>query len=207
MRKCFLLSSGVKELSFDELYDEFELSIHSETNKMLKRYGALFDRSEVQQQFTIEMWQAYKKYDISRGMLVSTFIYHRFRNVQNVLFNSKVSTKDNEFYNKQSSLNQKMGEDEGGEFVNSSFDYDDSYNLNNYNSCPDVVFERKSTYDLLIASLKNESEKDLFIVLGDRAEYPISLYAEKHGISVRGAYKRLDKLAEQIRKVYEDAYA
>lgn len=207
MKKSFLFATGVKELDFDELRDEFQLSIYSETNKITKLYGSLFDRDEIEQQCLLELWEAFKKYDISRGMLVSTYIYHRFRNVKTVLFNNKISTKDNEFYNQQASLNQQFGEEEDGEFINSSFENDDNYNLNNYNTCPEQVVERNSVYDTLIEAVNNESEMDLFIILSDRTEYPVSLYAEKHGISVRGAYKRLDKFTEYIKDVYEEAFS
>lgn len=206
MKKCFLLSSGMVELNFDEFYEEFKLSVYSETNKLLKQHGSLFSRDEVQQQFMIELWEAFKKYDISRGFLASTFIYNRFRNVQKVLFNNNYSTKSNEFYNQQLSLNQTVGEDEDGEFINGCFSCDDSYNQNNYNTCPELVFERQSVYELLLATLKDESEHDLFLILSDRTEYPVSLYAIKHGISDRGAYKRLDKLTNQLKEVYEEAF-
>lgn len=206
MRKCFLLADGTKELSFDEFYEEFELCIYSETNKMLKRHGSLFSRAEIEQQFTIELWEAYKKYDISRGFLAITFVYNRFRNAQKVLFNNNFSTRSNKFNNKQLSLNQIVGSDDDGEFVNGSFDHDDGYNQNNYNTCPELVFERQTLYEVLMASLKNESEIDLFIVMSDRTEYPVSEYADKYGISTRGAYKRLDKLTNQIKQVYKEAF-
>lgn len=209
MKKYFLLANGFEvEMNFDDFFKEFELCIYSETNKMLKRHGSLFSRDEIEQQFTIELWEAFRKYDISLGCLASTYIYNRFRNAQKVLFNNNFSTKSNEFNNKQLSLNQIVsGDEEDGEFINGSFEYDDNYNLNNYNTQPEMVCERQTVYQILMSALKDESERDLFVTLSDRVEYPISWYAEKHNISTRGAYKRLDKLIEKMKNVYNEAFA
>ena len=59
--KSFLIKEEIKDLSFDDFHDKFRLSIFSETNKMINRYGQLFQRNEVEQQFLIELWMAYKK--------------------------------------------------------------------------------------------------------------------------------------------------
>lgn len=207
MKKSFLLRDGIKELTFDELHDEFRYSIYSEANKMLSRYGSLFDRDEVEQQFLIELWTAYNKYDISRSMQVSTYIYHRFRNVQSTLFNEKVSKKDVEFFNSASSMEYMQSSENGTDSHEKGFDNDDCYNLNNYNTCPEEVILRNSIYDTLIKTLDDDSEKELFIVLSDIIEYPVALYAEKHGISRQAANNRLRKLKLKIKNIYEEEFA
>lgn len=205
--KSFLIKEEIKDLSFDDFHDKFRLSIFSETNKMINRYGQLFQRNEVEQQFLIELWMAYKKYDITKGVQASTYVYHRFRNVKTVLFNKKVRNKDVNFFNQVSSLEVlSLGLDGDSDYTELGFSEDFSYNLNNYNTNPEEVVDRNDFYDIITSTINSESEHDLFMILGDVIEFPIALYAEKYGISRQASYNRLQKLKEKVRKVHEEAF-
>ena len=81
MTKTFLMTTKTgtvqKDFTFEELYTQFFKMIQKETWSMVKVYGNIMKREEIEQQFTIELWNSYEKYDISHGTCISTYIYNR----------------------------------------------------------------------------------------------------------------------------------
>lgn len=202
MTKNFLMNvNGDKvsvEMSFEELYDQFFKSIQRETWKMVKRYSFL-KKDQVEQQYTIELWNAFEGYDISKGQCVSTYIYWRFNKARSDLLYPNIGSKKSKF--EKSNLlhldNDNGSEDGKLDFSNREFTNDQSYE-NMRQKQPDNLALENELFDIIDDFLSSEEERDLVNVLIDKKNYTVAMYAEKFGITRMGANKRLQKLRAEL---------
>ena len=199
-KKVFIFPTGKQEMTFDELYEQFFKMVQSETWKMIKKYPVL-KQSEVSQQFTIELWHAYEKYDAELGYCISTYVYHRFnkarRDVLQQRFLSVKAIKENRVF----SLDGIAGDQDSEiDFYNNDFSQDE--NADAQRLCqPDFVLEEKDFFHCLKMKLKSDAERDMVEVFLDKKNYSISDYAEKWNITRQAANKRYNVLEAKLKKI------
>lgn len=208
--KPFLFpNSVIKELTFDELYENFFNMIQNESWKLFKKIKNKISRDEIVQQFTIELWNAYEKYDISKGNCVSTYIYYRFMKAKSDIMgeifytSKKIFEKDNVVYF-ETGRSFNGGEDI--DFYNNTFNSDNGYIQNNTLYQPDKALESNELFDTINSIFKDEEEKDIFLVIMDRKDFSVNDYSKKYGISRVAANNRVLKTKSKIAKFLKDNY-
>lgn len=201
--KTFVFPDGKRDMSFDELYEQFFNLIQSETWKMKRKYPSL-NQSEISQQFTIELWKAYEKYDAERGYCISTYLCHRFNKARGDLLRQNFLSVRAKNENGVASLDAKISDDfNDSYFQNQEFSTDENH-LQQVAYQPDICLEEKDFFANLAKKLKNEEEIDLINVLIDKKGYSVNDYALRWNISRQAANKRCNALKEKLKKLLEN---
>lgn len=209
--KSFLYVNGETKLkTFDELYEDFFKMIQNEKWKLLKKYGGKLDAAEVEQQFIIELWNAYAQYDIERGVCVSTYIFNKFKKARrdllftNILSKKSQFEKDNITYMQATKHNNEQ--DDENHFSNREFTEDSTY-MQYKEIQPDLLLERNELFESLLNLCEHDYQKDLLLVIVDRKNYTVADYAEKWNISRMAANKRAIVLTKKLKEFLgEDIY-
>lgn len=209
--KSFLYVNGETKLkTFDELYEDFFKMIQNEKWKLLKKYSGKLDAAEVEQQFIIELWNAYVQYDIERGVCVSTYIFNKFKKARrdllfaNILSKKSQFEKDNITYMQATKHNNEQ--DDENHFSNREFSEDSTY-MQYKEIQPDLLFERNELFESLLNLCEYDYQKDLLLVIVDRKNYTVADYAEKWNISRMAANKRAIVLTKKLKEFLgEDIY-
>lgn len=209
MKKFLFMENGskvAKDMEFEELYEYFFNSIQKESWSLVKRYSFL-TKEEVDQQFTIELWTAYEKYDLSKGQCVSTYIYWRFNRARSALLHPNIGSKKAKFKNeKVNSLDSKVAGEDSADFSNQKFESDSNYEKM-CQSQPDNSAIENELFNLIDGFLPTTEEKDLVRVLMDKKEYSVADYAKNWNISRVAANKRLNKLKGKLGLFLQEQWA
>lgn len=208
MNKDFLFSdNSVKTMSFDELYEEFIQLIHSESWKFYKRYNGKINKDEIDQQFIIELWNAFDKYDISKGVCISTYIVHRIkkgkRDLQYLHFLSLPSRyeKENVVIKLNSYTDKDGGEESGRDYsekiINEQYvnAYDEMLKI------PELSFMEGELFNLIKKRFERPEDFDLIYIMLDKKGFSVVDYAKKYGITRQAANQRLLKIKQELRKI------
>lgn len=202
-KEIILNIDGKKEtvlMEFEDVLEQFNLMILKESNRFHQRYRNV-EIDEIKQILTIECWEAFKRYDVSKGYCFSTSLVWRFKHGEKDLTFSKYDSKKAQFTNQQSSLDFKS-DAEGNEnsFANQQFGNDDSFLMMEQRRPDSQLFENELFLGL-IKKLK-EHEVDMINVILDDT-YSIVDYSEKWNISRMGANKRRLVLIEKLKLILE----
>lgn len=199
-KKEIILKGTIELLTFEEVYEKFFSSIQHEAWKMKSKYGSALNVNEAVQQFTIELWKAYEKYDAKLGYYFSTFAYHRFNKARRDLLQENFLSKEAEWNANNISIDKKFGDDEQAKsFSNREFLEDDQYYYHKRRQ-PDIHFDEKELFERICSILNSIEERELVIVLLDRKSYSVNDYAEKYSISRQAANKRLLAVKKKIKE-------
>lgn len=209
--KSFLYVDGETKLkTFDELYEDFFKMIQNEKWKLLRKYSGKLDAAEVEQQFIIELWNAYTQYDIERGVCVSTYIFNKFKKARrdllfaNIISKKSQFEKDNITYMQATKHNNEQ--DDENHFSNREFTEDGTY-MQYKEIQPDLLLERNELFESLLNLCEHDYQKDLLLVIVDRKNYTVADYAEKWNISRMAANKRAIVLTKKLKEFLgEDIY-
>lgn len=209
--KSFLYVDGETKLkTFDELYEDFFKMIQNEKWKLLRKYSGKLDAAEVEQQFIIELWNAYTQYDIERGVCVSTYIFNKFKKARrdllfaNIISKKSQFEKDNITYMQATKHNNEQ--DDENHFSNREFTEDSTY-MQYKEIQPDLLLERNELFESLLNLCEHDYQKDLLLVIVDRKNYTVADYAEKWNISRMAANKRAIVLTKKLKEFLgEDIY-
>ena len=205
-KKTILFANGIsEELTFEEIYERFFKMIQDESWKMLRSYGKSLNRDEVVQQFTIELWNAFEKYDGDLGFCFSTYLFNRFRKARRDILQNNFLSEKSKFEKKSiDSLDNQVNDDENStNFFNRSFEEDPSY-IQYLQYQPDIFIEENDLFYRIGEVLQTEEKKDLVVVLLDKKSFSVADYAEKWNISRNGANKRLLAIKELLKTFLEE---
>lgn len=206
MTKTFLMTTKTgtvqKDFTFEELYTQFFKMIQKETWSMVKVYGNIIKREEIEQQFTIELWNSYEKYDISHGTCISTYIYNRFQKAKRDLLYPLIGSSKSKWEKKNTtSLSVKHNEDDRDDQSNKMFTNDKTYNQI---ANAENLLVSQDLIEAIISVYNKEEDLDLILILIDKKTYSVANYAEKWGISRVAANNRLRKIKKELVDVLED---
>ena len=211
VQKDFLYVDGeAKTKTFEELHEDFFNMIQSEKWKLLKKYGSKLDALEVEQQFTIELWNAYNQYEIEKGVCISTYIYNKFRKARRDLLFANMLSKKSQFEKENITYMQNTKENSESEdtnhFSNKEFEHDETY-MQYKRLQPDLLLEENELFKSLLDLCEHDYQKDLMFVIIDRKNYTVADYAEKWNISRMAANKRTIALIKKLKEFLgEDIY-
>lgn len=209
--RSFLYVDGeTKEKTFEELHDDFFKMIQNEKWKLLRKYGNKLDALEVEQQFIIELWNAYNQYDIEKGVCVSTYIFNKFKKARRDLLFANMLSKKAQFENENITYMQatkhNSEQDDENHFSNREFQEDTSY-IQHKEMQPDLLLEKNELFNSLLDLCEFDYQKDLLLVIIDRKNYTVADYAEKWNISRMAANKRTIALTKKLKEFLgEDIY-
>lgn len=200
MTKQFLMTTKngtvQQDFTFDELYTQFFKMIQKETWSMVKVYGNIMKREEIEQQFTIELWNAYEKYDIKQGACISTYIYNRFQKAKRDLLYPLIGSSKSKWEKANTtSLSAKYNADDRDDQSNQMFTHDKAYNQI---ANAENLLVSQDLIDAITAVYNKEEDIDLILILIDKNTYTVANYAKKWGISRMAANKRLLKMKKNL---------
>ena len=200
MKKFLFNENGVrveKEMEFEDLYDHFFKSIQKESWSLIRRYSFL-NKDIVDQQFTIELWTAFERYDITKGQCVSTYIYWRFNRARSALLTPEIGSVKAKFEKSSiNSLDKNVAGENSSDFSNQKFESDSNCEHMRQEQ-PDNQAIETELFSIIDNYLLNDEEKDLVRVLLDKKEYSVADYAINWNISRMAANKRLIKLKSKL---------
>ena len=95
--KLIKVNNEVREMSFEEVLDEFKPMIHAELNSQKSKINRLEEEKEdMFQDGCIWLWKAYNSYDISKKTHFSTHAYMYIkRGVQNITLKNNTQGRKN----------------------------------------------------------------------------------------------------------------
>ena len=95
--KLIKVNNEVREMSFEEVLDEFKPMIHAELNSQKSKINRLEEEKEdMFQDGCIWLWKAYNSYDISKKTHFSTHAYmYLKRGVQNITLKNNTQGRKN----------------------------------------------------------------------------------------------------------------
>lgn len=210
MKKQFLFNENgtkvEKSMEFEDLHEHFFKSIQKESWSMVKRYSFL-NKDLVEQQFTIELWTAFERYDIEKGQCISTYIYWRFNRARSALLEPEIGSVKAKFEKKKiNSLDKNVAGEDSANFSNQKFESDSNYEKMRREQ-PDNQAIENELFSIVDNFLLNDEEKDLVRVLIDKKEYSVADYAIKWNISRMAANKRLIKIKLKLSTFLEAEWA
>lgn len=203
-KAIILKNSIISELTFEEVHEQFFNSIQNEAWKMKSKYGNSVNIDELIQQFTIELWNAYNKYDVSLGYHFSTYAYHRFNKARRDILQERFLSRKAEWNESVVSIDKQLGNEENSKaFSNQEFMEDEQY-MQYKHYQPDVWVEEQELFNRIKDVLNSDEERELIVVLLDRKSYSVNDYAEKYNISRQAANKRLLSVKKKIKSFLEN---
>lgn len=197
-KKKFMLKNEDVYFDFEALYEQFYQAIQKETFKMKSKYGGLFSKNEIEQQFTIELWNAFNTYDYEIGTSISTHVYYRFALARRELVRNQFLTNKAKFRNDAQSLDKELFSQKGD-----SVDLYDTASFSEKVQTPEEKLLDDDFLELVSSVCKNEEDADLIRVMLDSKDFSVQNYADKYGISRMGAYVRLKSIKKKIEKILD----
>lgn len=198
-KKKFMLKNEDVYFDFDELYVQFYNAIQKETFKMKSKYGGLFSRNEIEQQFTIELWNAFNTYDYEMGTSISTHVHYRFALARRELVRNQFLTNKAKFRNEAQSLDKEVFSQKGD-----SIDLYDTASFSEKVQTPEEKLLDDDFLELVSSVCKNEEDADLIRIMLDSKDFSVQNYADKYDMSRMGVYVRLKSIKKKIKKLLDE---
>lgn len=198
-KKKFMLKNEDVYFDFDELYVQFYNAIQKETFKMKSKYGGLFSKNELEQQFTIELWNAFDTYNYEMGTSISTHIYYRFALARRELIRNQFLTNKAKFRNESQSLDKEIFSQKGD-----SIDLYDTGSFSEKVQTPEEKLLDDDFLELVSSVCENEADADLIRIMLDSKDFSVQNYADKYDMSRMGVYVRLKSIKKKIKKVLDE---
>lgn len=192
--KMILFSNGEKEeMTFEEVRKRFYPNLKKEVRKTNSKY--MYDAPETEdyyQELEIELWRAYNGYDPSTGYCFSTYLHYKLlKGTKRATFH-RYSQKNQ--HNGLTSMNAPVGEDDLKLEDTFSDDLDASENIM-YNQLLKII-----------GSAMTDGDDELLLMLVDKKNYPVQVYADKYGVTRQAANQRLMKFKKKLQKIVSKEY-
>lgn len=194
MKKTILFSNQpARQMTFEEVREQFApmviRAMKNANNRFI--YNAV-EEEDFRQELEIELWRAFKDYDPNEGNCFTTYLHYKLqKGVRNATY-SRYSLKNQ--HNGILSMSAPVGEDDLK--LEDLFSTDDT-------SLDNISFNELTA---IIRSVVTEEEEDTLKALLNKKEFPVQVYADKHGITRQAANQRIVKLKKKIRLVVSEEY-
>lgn len=192
--KMILFSNGEKEeMTFEEVRKRFYPNLKKEVRKTNSKY--LYDAPETEdyyQELEIELWRAYNGYDASTGNCFSTYLHYKLLKGTKKATFYRYAQKNQ--HNGLTSMNAPVGEDDLKLEDTFSDDLDASENIM-YNQLLKII-----------GSVMTDGDDELLLMLVDKKNYPVQVYADKYGVTRQAANQRLMKFKKKLQKIVSKEY-
>ncbi|MEK5205198.1 sigma-70 family RNA polymerase sigma factor [Bacillus sp. FSL R10-2789] len=194
MKKTILFSNQpARQMTFEEVREQFApMVIRSMKNANNRFIFNAVEEDDFRQELEIELWRAFKDYDSNSGNCFTTYLHYKLqKGVRNATY-SRYSLKNQ--HNGILSMSAPVGEDD--------------LKLEDLFSTDDTSTDNLTMNELtaIIRSVVGEDEEDTLKALLNKKEFPVQIFADKHGITRQAANQRIVKLRNKLRVAVSTEY-
>lgn len=188
-KKIIISSQGVVVMSFEEVLKQFEQMIEKFANSTINKivYNKP-EKEELLQELHLQAWEAFKRYDITKGHAFSTYLVYRLqlgigRGTAKLYAQKRTNTKGTV------SLNEVMGGDDGELELEGLLGEEDF----------DITSLAFREFLTELEKILTPVEKYMLKVLLDKGDFSVQDLADTLGMSRQGANKKIVKFKEKMK--------
>lgn len=185
-----------REMTFEEVYEAF----HPMMVSIMRRANNKFvynrvEEDDFMQIMDLELWKAFEQYDPSHGFCFSTYLHHKMKKGCRDATYFKFSQKNQ--HNGVISMNAELGDQQSSDFKleDALTDTSDAMEGMDVEVLKDII-----------KSCLEPKDMDILPIILDVKNFPLQVYADKHGITRQAAQYRVAKLKEKLRAAIEKDY-
>ena len=197
--KLIKMNTGIKRMSFEEVYNKHENLIYSMTTGVQIGNGLnKIDGEDLKQRLALVMWNVYNDYDIEKGVNFSTLLVTSVRN-EIVNLRKQVTRQKRELMNDVGYLDTKMKEDDTKTFLE-SLSSDKTLEeevFDTYKNDDDIINQCEDIVKKICVKGKDIEELKLLLLVQDK---PMIELAKEMGISRQCLSQKVKRIRAKFQK-------
>lgn len=191
--KDIRFSNGkIKEMTYDEVLKQFSNMLDKFAYGIVANslYNEIAEREDVKQELSIQVWKAFKEYNIDEKTAFSTFLHHKLMSGRSKII-ARLTAQKRTNENGTISMNSTVLDDGGESELENVLGFDDD-NI--------VALEFNDFIKELNQSL-TKPERLCLRVLMDKTSFSVNELSVELGISRQAANKRVNIFREKMKSI------
>jgi len=202
-KKLYIMEDGkkvLKDLTYEEVHEMFIPLIEKNVHDMNKNmFFNRYNEEDMRQEFFLQLWVAYDRYDSTTGNCFSTYLHHRMNRARDKVL-QPTKAKKREDHGKEISLNKEVVTSEAesaDELQDLLIDGSDSV---------ESTYDGKELLSIIENALIKDKDKELLELILDRKKNAVVDYAEAKGITTQAAHSRIRVLKTHLQDIIKSSY-